>query len=404
MLGLDGEYSAGGSLVFIQNGHDIYTPTDTNSCPAGFKLFAPKSKADWQTVLDSIAANQGDLSTPLSGSNNGQATNLAQCTGECDADSQCAAGLECFQRELGESIPGCSANGEPAYWDYCYDPTFNNLSIDGLIDPYWIADITKPSDGCSGCTNHAMNSGVSEHSAWRTTDNQEWWLRDTPYSQPDGDYKANCYLRMDWRPWYGTSENHSPTAVDNIMFNDASSNQCKHHSESYLCQPEVPQSPPEEPVIQIYSGAGCTGNPIEVSLTNDDEPRCSQSTMQAAFGLPAHHCFDLCNKPYPDGGPSNANQNTQSIYVPEGYVVEAYRRCHGQYNYGSLGFWKTLEPGCNAWSNTGAHLKMWGGIDSRQDSVPWCNGNGQCCQCKLVQTSRSTTLSQAIRCVQWLKL
>ena len=47
---------------------------------------------------------------------------LQACTGECDADDQCAKGLVCFQRENGETIPGCTGSGSGDTWDYCYDP------------------------------------------------------------------------------------------------------------------------------------------------------------------------------------------------------------------------------------------------------------------------------------------
>jgi hypothetical protein len=59
----------------------------------------------------------------VSGGNDASATNLAACTGECDSDDQCATGLKCFQRELGEDIPGCDVSTAPdGNWDYCYDP------------------------------------------------------------------------------------------------------------------------------------------------------------------------------------------------------------------------------------------------------------------------------------------
>ena len=57
----------------------------------------------------------------LSGGNDGQAIGLQACIGECDDDSQCTAGLRCFQRSFGEQIPGCSGLGAGADWDYCYD-------------------------------------------------------------------------------------------------------------------------------------------------------------------------------------------------------------------------------------------------------------------------------------------
>ena len=54
--------------------------------------------------------------------NDGYPTDLAACTGECDDDDQCAAGLKCFQRNNGETIPGCTGPGGGKDWDYCYDP------------------------------------------------------------------------------------------------------------------------------------------------------------------------------------------------------------------------------------------------------------------------------------------
>ena len=63
----------------------------------------------------------------LSGGNSGTATNLQACTGECDADSQCASGLKCFQRSNGEVIPGCYGPGAGKDWDYCYHPDHPSL-------------------------------------------------------------------------------------------------------------------------------------------------------------------------------------------------------------------------------------------------------------------------------------
>merc|ERR1712139_658192 len=58
----------------------------------------------------------------LGGKNDSKAKNLQRCVGECDADSQCAYGLKCFQRSKGETIPGCKGKGGGPTHDYCYDP------------------------------------------------------------------------------------------------------------------------------------------------------------------------------------------------------------------------------------------------------------------------------------------
>ena len=75
--------------------------------------------ADYSELAHTLRS-LGDIE--LSGGNDAGAVNLAACTGECDSDAQCAAGLLCFQREDNEIIPGCKGPGGGPDWDYCYDP------------------------------------------------------------------------------------------------------------------------------------------------------------------------------------------------------------------------------------------------------------------------------------------
>jgi len=93
-----------------------------------------------------------------------------------------------------------------------------------LRNPHWIIDITRTTNGCGGCTEYAMNSGVPSQATWHTSDNSPWFLRDTVYTQPDGDYEANCYMDLTGNP-----SSESPT----ITFGDDS---CNIHSRSYYCQ------------------------------------------------------------------------------------------------------------------------------------------------------------------------
>merc|ERR1711881_383828 len=58
---------------------------------------------------------------PAGGKNDAKAKNLKACIGECDADSQCAKGLKCFQRTGTQPVPGCTGKGTSG-WDYCYKP------------------------------------------------------------------------------------------------------------------------------------------------------------------------------------------------------------------------------------------------------------------------------------------
>jgi len=92
-----------------------------------------------------------------------------------------------------------------------------------LRSPHWIIDVTRPQNGCGGCTNFEMNSGVAAQATWGTSDGSPWWLRSSKYSQPNGDYTANCYLNL----W------DSPSTENSVTFDDGN---CNFHSRSYYCQ------------------------------------------------------------------------------------------------------------------------------------------------------------------------
>lgn len=93
-----------------------------------------------------------------------------------------------------------------------------------LRSPHWIVDITRPQNGCGGCTKYSMNYGEPAQRTWRTSDGSPWWLRSTKYSEPNGDYTANCYMDL----W------HTPVNEDSVTFNDG---KCNYYSSSYYCQP-----------------------------------------------------------------------------------------------------------------------------------------------------------------------
>jgi uncharacterized protein YfbU (UPF0304 family) len=79
-----------------------------------------------------------------------------------------------------------------------------------LRAPNWIIDVTRPQNGCGGCTGNAMNSGNAAQKSWVTADGSPWWLRSTRYSEPNGDYHANCYLDL----W------HKPKNENSVTWND----------------------------------------------------------------------------------------------------------------------------------------------------------------------------------------
>jgi len=101
--------------------------------------------------------------------------------------------------------------------------TFLN-SAGPLGAPHWIIDISRPQNGCGGCTANAMNSHNSQQKSWVTSDGSPWWLRSTKYAQPSGDYVKNCYLGLSKK---------KPADENSITFND---NKCNYHSKAYYCQ------------------------------------------------------------------------------------------------------------------------------------------------------------------------
>ena len=99
---------------------------------------------------------------------------------------------------------------------------FNAMGNDYPQRPNLLIDVTRRKDGCGGCKDYAMKSDVPQQGSWSTTDGSAWWLRDTTYSEPNGDYHANCYLEFtDMDP-------------EDVKFNDRD---CHPWSSDYLCQP-----------------------------------------------------------------------------------------------------------------------------------------------------------------------
>jgi len=99
-------------------------------------------------------------------------------------------------------------------------------SASPLRSPHWIIDVTRPQNGCGGCTGSPMKSTTAAQATWRTADGAAWWLRSSRYSEPNGDYQANCYLDL-WR---------SPANENSVTWNDGN---CNYHADSYYCQKVV---------------------------------------------------------------------------------------------------------------------------------------------------------------------
>ena len=98
-------------------------------------------------------------------------------------------------------------------------------------------------------TKWPMNS-ASPHvaSKWRAIDGGSWWLRDTPYAQPSGNYIPGCWLGL-LDPLFGTDAavsdpneryralapadaNTSLSLLPQLQFDD---NECAYNADDYIC-------------------------------------------------------------------------------------------------------------------------------------------------------------------------
>ena len=115
-----------------------HTGTICRTTPA---FMAAMTTSAFALLVLLIAAGAAvDGLTELSGPNTDSADNLQACIGECDKDSQCAAGLMCFQRgydAVASNVPGCRGLGTNPSWDYCYTPqgTSARIALEAVHGP-----------------------------------------------------------------------------------------------------------------------------------------------------------------------------------------------------------------------------------------------------------------------------
>jgi hypothetical protein len=163
-----------------------------------------------------------DNIVPAEGSPSGCACSLLELQGEYSAGPlvRCDNCLDTFRSTDPNSCPsGFKLFSPRSAEDWA--TVVASTDFYSLRSPHSIVDITRPEDSCGGCTGAAMNSNVDAQSSWVTSDGSPWFLRDSNFGEPNGDYTANCYLYV--------------TGIVNgqASFNDGS---CSFHSTNYLCQ------------------------------------------------------------------------------------------------------------------------------------------------------------------------
>lgn len=89
----------------------------------------------------------------------------------------------------------------------------------GNFGSYWATcyAVYKTSGGgnYTGCAMRSSAYGGNNCGGWQTTDGGRWWLRDSTFGEPNGDYNANTFLYM-----YG-GQIGNPYGLNDIGFNDA---------------------------------------------------------------------------------------------------------------------------------------------------------------------------------------
>jgi hypothetical protein len=253
---LTGPYSAG-ELVKCEQCLTVYGSTQKNSCPAGMKIFSPRSPRDWKTFLNS--------------------------------------------------------GGVP------------------LRAPHWIIDVTRPQNGCGGCTRYPMRSTTPQQATWKTADSSAWWLRNSRYNEPNGDYTANCYLDL-WR---------TPNSENNIQFNDG---RCNYRSRSYYCQPVAkPKAKPKPPPAPMGKTEGearmyCSSLGWLVQWRSSNGAIiCSKPKGSGKYGN-CDSCATWRLVVYKDGATDQSPRN-ERYKTKAGHFYCGHKPCKEGYNLPYGGLW-----------------------------------------------------------------
>lgn len=242
--------------------------------------------------------------TPKEGSPNGCVCKLVTLSGIYSAGSllRCEGCLRVSRSLQKNSCPvGTKIFSPASKADWA---TFLH-SATPLRSPHFIVDITQAQDGCGGCSKHAMTSRNPAQATWRTSDGSPWWLRSTKYSEPNGQYHANCYMNL------GTIANQN-----SVTFSDNTGAKCQFNSDAYFCQtakiklkprppapPPPPAGPPQPEKGGSYNGYKCakglyTGITKECDhFTNMTEVQCKAKCKNSTSAMDKKSCDKVTGIP-----------------------------------------------------------------------------------------------------------
>merc|ERR1719262_532727 len=217
--------------------------------------------------------------------------------------------------------------------------TFLN-SAGPLRAPHWIIDVTRPQNGCGGCTRYPMKSSTAQQATWRTSDGSAWWLRNSRYNEPNGDYTANCYMDL-WR---------TPKSANTIQFNDW---RCNYRSRSYYCQPIAKPKPkpkaPPPPMTRDESGARryCSGLGWLTKWKSRNGAIICTHPTKASAGSNCNTCRTWRLVVFKNGG-TDMSPARQRYATKAGYFYCGHRPCRTGWNLPLGGLWSNKAAGAKA--------------------------------------------------------
>jgi cysteine-rich repeat protein len=159
-------------------------------------------------------------------------------------------------------------------------PTFGHAA--GYL--YTAPGVTKPS---SSSVNYrwqkftSSNPGVKD---WKATDGGSWWLHErTDYSEPNGDYSANC--------WLGVMGYDSRNPVTSLGLNDA---RCAYCTTKYVCSTnDKLMAASSETMGVTLSTSAIGGGEARVLYNSTSNMACK---LREGMVLPSSDTFKLISK------------------------------------------------------------------------------------------------------------
>jgi hypothetical protein len=116
--------NAGRSSNYYLHYIEITNSKDNPSGPGHFDLKYQGEDDVWRPCpFEAVDATEIALEN-LGASGCTPTSPCSKCQGDCDTDADCLGLLKCFQREVGNQVPGCSVGGSNDVndYDYCFNP------------------------------------------------------------------------------------------------------------------------------------------------------------------------------------------------------------------------------------------------------------------------------------------